>query len=173
MEIITDSLMRFVKACINVGIDGFYTSTQGGEADRLPDRTYFDQCIRPYDLALMEEVNKACHFNILHICDYDLPYDDLHPYLNYPGHIVNASLELTQGKTTAREIARMFNRPFMGGLERKGILATGTIEQVRQEVGKVLSEAPERFILAADCTVPAETPWENLKTAIDLAHRHR
>ena len=36
MEIITDSLMGFVKSCIGVGLDGFYTSTQGGEAARLP-----------------------------------------------------------------------------------------------------------------------------------------
>jgi uroporphyrinogen decarboxylase len=172
MEIITDSLMGFVKSCINLGLDGFYTSTQGGEAARLPGRTYFDQCIRPYDLALMGEVNRACPFNILHVCDYDLPYDDLHPYLDYPGQIVNSSLDLTTGKTTAREIARMFNRPFMGGLERKGVLATGTIEQVRQEVEKVLADAPERFILAADCTVPSETSWDNLRTAIELAHQH-
>jgi uroporphyrinogen decarboxylase len=171
MQVITDSLMGFVKACIDLGLDGFYTSTQGGEAARLPGRTLFDQCIRPYDLALMEEVNRACQFNILHICDYDLPYDDLAPYLDYPGHIVNASLDLTTGRTTGKEIARMFNRPFMGGLERKGILATGNIDQVRQEVKKVLAEAPERFILAADCTVPSDTPWDNLKTAIDLAHQ--
>ena len=61
----------------------------------------------------------------------------------------------------------------MGGLERKGVIATGAPDLIRQAAGSVLSEAPERFILAADCTVPAETPWENLKTAIDTAHAHR
>jgi uroporphyrinogen decarboxylase len=37
----------------------------------------------------------------------------------------------------------------------------------------LLEEAPDRFILAADCTVPSETPWENLKTAIAAAHEDR
>ena len=61
----------------------------------------------------------------------------------------------------------MFGRPFMGGIERLGVIATGTPEQVRQEAEKALAAAPDRFILAADCTVPGETPWENLRSAID------
>jgi uroporphyrinogen decarboxylase len=58
----------------------------------------------------------------------------------------------------------------MGGLERKGVIATGGAKAIRQAVGAVLRDSPERFILAADCTVPSETPWENLKTAIEAAH---
>ena len=65
----------------------------------------------------------------------------------------------------------MFGRPFMGGLERKGVIATGSRDQIRQTAQEVLAQAPDRFILAADCTVPSETPWENLKAAIDVAHR--
>ena len=170
METITASLMGFVKECIRLGLDGFYASTQGGEVGRFSDRALFDACIRPYDLALMEEINRSCIFNILHICDYHLPYSSLEPYLDYPGHVVNASLELTGGKISASEVARMFGRPFMGGMERKGVLATGSPAEVRQAAMEALSDAPERFILAADCTVPSNTPWDNLRAAIDTAH---
>jgi uroporphyrinogen decarboxylase len=173
MEAITDSLMRFVKGCIRLGIDGFYTSTQGGEVGRLPDPALFDQCVRPFDLALMEEINRSCIFNILHVCDYSRPYSDLTRFKDYPGHVVNCSFELTTGTISAREAARIFNRPIMGGLNRKGILATGTQEEVRREALKVLADAPDRFILGADCTVPSETPWDNLRTAIDTAHNYR
>jgi uroporphyrinogen decarboxylase len=58
----------------------------------------------------------------------------------------------------------------MGGLERKGVLATGPEAEIRAAAEAVLAEAPDRFILAADCTVPGDTPWHNLKTAIDTAH---
>jgi uroporphyrinogen decarboxylase len=61
----------------------------------------------------------------------------------------------------------------MGGMERKGILATGTSEAIQQAATDVLTQAPERFILAADCTVPSDTPWENLRTAIETAHGYR
>jgi uroporphyrinogen decarboxylase len=169
----TDSLMQFVKEAIRLGLDGFYTSTQGGEKDRLPDPSLFDTCIRPYDLAIMEEINRSCPFNILHICDYHLPYDDIEKYIDYPGHVVNVSLDLVGKDVSVKDVAKMFNRPFMGGLNRKAEIARGTPEQIRTTVKQVLASAPERFILGADCTVPADTPWENLRTAIQTAHENK
>jgi uroporphyrinogen decarboxylase len=170
MEAITSSVMRFVKECIRLGLDGFYTSTQGGEAGRFKDKATFDSCIRPYDLELMEEINRRCVFSVLHVCDYQMPYDDISPYKDYPGQVVNASLELTNGKVGAKEVAKMYNRPFMGGLDRLGVLATGTPAEVKTAAEAVLKDAPEGFILAADCTVPAETSWDNLRIAIETAH---
>ena len=61
----------------------------------------------------------------------------------------------------------------MGGLERKGVHRHRQRRSHPPGVAGVLAEGPERFILAADCTVPGETPWENLKTAIDTAHQYR
>lgn len=173
MEIITASLMGFVKECIRLGLDGFYTSTQGGEVGRFDNPALFEACIRPYDLALIEEINRMCVFNILHVCDYHLPYRDLTPYTGYPGQVVNASLELTGGQTTPRAVAKQFGRPFMGGMNRLGLLATGSLAEVRQAAIEALQDAPERFILGADCTVPANTPWDNLKVAIETAHHYQ
>ncbi len=173
METITESLMQFVKAAIRLGLDGFYTSTQGGESGRFADPALFNECIRPYDLALMQEINRSCNFNILHVCDYQRPYSDLTPFRDYPGHIVNAPLELTTGEISPKEVARIFRRPYMGGMNRKGVLATGSREQVAEAAETVLREAPERFRLGADGTVPSETPWDNLKTAIEVAHSHK
>ena len=93
LEIITESLMLFVKGCIKLGLDGFYASTQGGESDRFGGKALFTECIKPYDLAIMEETSKSCIFNILHICDYHSGYDDLTPFLDYPGHVVNYGLK--------------------------------------------------------------------------------
>ena len=64
MEIITESLMTFVKGCIDVGIDGFYHSAQGGETHRFEGSPILETCIRPYDLALMELIERRCRFNI-------------------------------------------------------------------------------------------------------------
>lgn len=169
---ITESLMNFVQGCIERGVDGFYHSTQGGETGRFSDRALFEECVKPYDLTLMEEINRRCIFNILHVCDYHAGYTDLTAFLDYPGHVVNASLHLGEKNLTTTEVARLFGRPYMGGLDRKGVLATGNPDEIRQAVIAVLEAAPERFILAADCTVPSETAWENLRTAIDTAHHY-
>ncbi len=173
LDTITANVLTLVRAVQQVGVDGFYASTQGGEAGRFgahPD--FFERYIKPTDLAVWEALTGSA-FNVLHVCDYDLPYTDLTPFLDYPGHVVNCSLQVGARHLTPGEVSTMFKRPFMGGLERKGLLATGQLAEVRAEVARVLAGAPERFILAADCTVPSETPWENLHAAIDAAHEYR
>jgi len=173
LEVITANVLTLVRACQQVGVDGFYASTQGGEAGRFGAHTdFFERYIKPTDLAVWEAI-KGGVFNVLHVCDYERPYADLTPFLDYPGHVVNCSLLVGARTLTPGEVSTMFRRPFMGGLERKGLLASGTPAEVQAEVARVLAAAPARFILAADCTVPSETPWANLHAAIDAAHEYR
>ena len=170
LEAITDSMLLFVRECIKLGVDGFYHSTQGGEGGRYSDPTTFERYVRPYDLALMEEINAACPFNILHVCDYLAPYTDFTPFLDYPGDVVSAPLHEGDQTLTPAQVSERFGRPFMGGLDRLGVLATGTPAEVTAAAEAVLADAPARFVFGADCTVPHNTPWENLKAAIDAAH---
>jgi uroporphyrinogen decarboxylase len=172
LEILTENVLTLVRGCKRAGVDGFYVSSQGGEAFRFPGTEIFRQYIKPTDLAVWDEV-RSCAFTILHICDYAGPYDDLTPFLDYPGHVVNCSLKLGDRTMRPTDMAHMFGRPFMGGLERLGLIATGSVDAIRQATAGILAEAPERFILAADCTVPSDTPWEHLKIAIDMAHHYR
>lgn len=173
IEIITESLMIFVQGCIEAGVDGFYHSTQGGETQRFEGDPIFDECIRPYDLALMEAIERSCEFNILHVCDYEGSYTDLSPFLDYPGHVVNASLQLDERRLTGQEVSDMFERPFMGGLDRHGIINTGSETEIQAAVEAVCQQAPEKFILAADCTLPGEIDWDRIKLAITTAHNFK
>jgi uroporphyrinogen decarboxylase len=172
LEIMTENVLRLVRGCKWAGVDGFYASTQGGEAFRFKNPAIFRDYIKPSDLVVWDEI-QDCAFNILHICDYQGGYTDLAPFLDYPGQVVNCSLKLGERSLTPREVSQMFGRPFMGGLDRKGVIASGEPGEIRQATKAVLSQAPECFILAADCTVPSDTPWENLKMAIDTAHQYR
>jgi len=172
LAIMTENVLRLVRGCKQAGVDGFYVSTQGGEAFRFPSTGLFQKYILPTDLAVWAGI-QACPFNILHICDYVGGYADLSPFLDYPGHVVNCSLKLGDRSLTAREVSDLFKRPFMGGLDREGLIATGSPKTIRPAVEALLAEAPQRYILAADCTVPGDTPWDNLKTAIDSAHQYR
>ena len=172
LEVMTQTVLNLVRACRRVGVDGFYASSQGGEAGRLPDRAIFRKHVKPADLAVWEEI-RTCVFNVLHICDFEGGYADLTDFLDYPGQVVNASLQVGERKLQPREIAELFGRPFMGGMERLGVIATGKSADIRREAQAVLASAPELFILGADCTVPADTPWENLRAAIETAHAYR
>jgi len=170
IELIAESLLIFIKECIKLGVDGFYTSTQGGETQRFSDPELFLECIKPADLMVMEEINRKCIFNVLHVCDYHGGYHDLTPFLDYPGQLVNCSLQLGDQTLTGKEVSKMFKRPYMGGIERKGIIATGSQAEIREAVLGLVKEKPEKYILAADCTLPSDVNWENIRTAIRTAH---
>jgi uroporphyrinogen decarboxylase len=172
LAIMTENVLSLVRACKKAGVDGFYASTQGGESFRFQVPGFFLKYIKPTDLVVWNEI-RDLPFNILHICDYEGGYADLSPFLDYPGQVVNASLKLGERMLTPGQVSQLFGRPFMGGLERKGVIATGAAAAIRRAARQVLRQAPERFILAADCTVPSETPWDNLKIAIDAAHQYR
>jgi uroporphyrinogen decarboxylase len=170
LEAITDSLMRFVKECIRLGADGFYASTQGGEAGRFKNPGVFTRYVKPFDLVLMNEMKRACPFNILHVCDYNGPYSDLSPFADYPGHVVNCNPHLTDRTLPWAEVARMFGRPCMGGMDRHGLMASAGPAEIGREVSRVLSEASRPFILGADCTLPGDVKWDSIRAAIDAAH---
>jgi uroporphyrinogen decarboxylase len=173
LEIITESLLLFVKECVRLGVDGFYTSTQGGEAGRFQDPRIFTNYIKPHDLVLMNEINRSCSFNILHVCDYHGPYENFHPFLEYPGHIVNCNPQLSGGRMAWREIAQLFKRPCMGGLDRHGSIVSGDKEEIEKAVTEELRQVSPPFVLGADCTLPGEIPWLNIRTAIAAAHAFR
>ncbi len=171
LEILTESQMLFVRACIKEGVDGFYASSQGGEAKRFNDPTIFSKYVKPWDLVSMKEISKACQFNILHVCDYVAPYANYDAHYDYPGHVVNCNVKLADHEISGEEITKTFKRPFMGGLDRHGIIGSGTPAQIDAEIRQIVKRSPKRFILGADCTVEADTNWDRLKQAIGVAHQ--
>jgi len=172
LEIFADYILTLVRACKQAGIDGFYASTQGGETFRFQGTDIFEKYIKPSDLQIWSEI-EDCAINILHVCDYHGGYDDLTPFLDYPGHIVSCGLHVGDQTLSLKQISELFKRPFMGGVERLGTIATGNPDEIQRLITDLLADAPDRFILGADCTVPSETPWENLKAAIDTAHQYK
>jgi len=174
MENITLSLMNFVRAASRAGVDGFYMCTQGGERNGLADRGLFTRTVKAYDLLLYKEVSQLVSYNIMHICDYEGSYDDFIPrFRDYPGNVVTVPLSADGQPLSLRQASEIFQRPVMGGLNRLGIVSTGSPEEVREAALEVLADAPANVILGADCTVSSQTPIENLRTAIRAAHEYR
>ena len=174
MENITLSLLHFVRAAARLGVDGFYTCTQGGETNRIADRALFNRTVKTYDMLLYKETSQLVPYNIMHICDYEGTYEDFEArFQDYPGQVVNVPLTADGKPMSLRRAADLFRRPVMGGLNRLGIVSNGSPEEVKEAALKVLEDAPANFILGADCTVSPKTPIENLRTAIRVAHDYR
>jgi uroporphyrinogen decarboxylase len=172
LDVLTESLMLFAKACIEAGVDGFYMSTQGSETGQIKDASLFRDYVKPSDLVVMNEVSSKCNFIILHVCDYNAPYANYSAVLDYPGQVVNCNPQLTDNLLSWKEISSMFKRPVMGGMEKKGVIYKGSLQEIEDEVKSIIKDTPKQFILGAECTVPGDTDWDHIKKAIAVAHNH-
>ena len=171
LEYFTEALIGYVKACKEIGVDGFYTPTQGGEQKFYGTADFFETFVKPYDLRVMKECNTNTKLNILHICDYEGSYDDLTRFISYPGQIVNAPIEVNGKPFSLQDCERLFKRSVMGGLYRKGTILEGTVNEVIQEVNTLKHDLiGKRFILGADCTILPKTPMDNVRAAIQTSH---
>ncbi|MEJ1239196.1 uroporphyrinogen decarboxylase family protein [Chryseolinea sp. T2] len=170
LDALVESQLIFVRKCIELGVDGFYMSTQGSDSGEFSDPDIFLKYIKPSDLVAMREVTSKCPFNILHVCDYVAPYSNYDAVFDYPGQVVNCNTRLKERELSWQQVSEIFKRPNMGGMDRHGVITNGTPEQIDLEVRRVLSEAPPQFILGADCTVDSSTDWKKIKRAIGVAH---
>lgn len=169
LEIITESTLIFVKECIKLGVDGFFQATQGGEFNRFEHENIFEDYIKPFDLVVSQELDANCPCNILHIHAGEGKYEDYSAFVDFPSHIINCGLKLEDKTITTKELYATFNRPIMGGLSRNGLTDRSKADIV-SKVKEVLSEAPQKFMLGATCTIPGDTNWNNVRTAMDTAH---
>jgi len=170
LDTLVESQLLFIRACVAAGVDGFYMSTQGSETGQLSSPSLFLDYVKPSDLVGMKEAASRCAFNIVHVCDYNGPYSSYDAVLDYPGQVVSCCPRLTGGTLSWQQISALFGRPGMGGMERKGLIFSGSLEEIRREARRVVEGAPRRFILGADCTVPGDTDWSRIRAAIDAAH---
>ncbi|GHV04497.1 hypothetical protein FACS189416_2920 [Bacteroidia bacterium] len=171
---ITDSILYYIEEASKLDVDGFYISSQGGDVKSFDLGPLFDKLIVPYDKQVLQKANEVSLINILHICDYGSSYSSLKPFISYPGSIINPPIRLSDNTPVKpKDVQKDFGRPVFGGLDRLGVISTGTPEQITAEVDKVLKEASPNFFLAADCTVDGNASWKNLRTAIDYAHDWR
>lgn len=171
LRIYADALLNFARDCKEVGVDGFFTPTQGGENIyyKVPD--FFERFIRPFDMEIMNECNAGTHCNILHICDWEGPYDDLSCFASYPGQIVNAPNFVAGKPFSPSDAEKLFDRMILGGLDRKGVINKGTPEEVIAEVKRIKKGNSGRLIIGAECTVDGKTtPIENIRAAVRTAH---
>ncbi|MFN8354903.1 MAG: uroporphyrinogen decarboxylase family protein [Spirosomataceae bacterium] len=173
LDIITESTLLFANECIKLGVDGFLAATQGGEGFRFRDPAIFANYVKPYDLVVMKRINEATPCNILHICDFVSDYDDLTPFLDYPGHIVNCSLKINSQLFSTKDIYKLFKRPVFGGMEKKGSICTSNTDLILENVKEVIQNAPEKFILGAECALPCSNNWQQIRQAVDMAHTQR
>jgi uroporphyrinogen decarboxylase len=160
LRLITESTLRFAEASLDAGADGFFYAVQDATRDGWTDAEFLELGKR-HDLEILQAVEGLAGFTLLHVCRNNIMADLV---ADYPVHAVN--WECNPTNPSLAEARRMWRQTLVGGLDRNGVLLTGTPDDVKTEVRRVIRETGTRkFIVSAGCTLPAARPDANLMAA--------
>jgi uroporphyrinogen decarboxylase len=160
LQLISASTLRFAEASLEAGADGFFYAVQDATRDGLTDAEFLGLGKR-HDLEILQAVGGRAGFTLLHVCRKNIMADLV---ADYPVHAIN--WECNPTNPSLAEARRIWRQTLVGGLDRNGVLLSGTPDDVTAEVRRVIREAGIRkFILSAGCTLPAARPDANLMAA--------
>lgn len=151
-----DTIVLLEALAAETDVDGMFYSVQSAQRPEC-DRDHHDRWIKPSDLRVLTRINELWPHNVLHVCGYEHYQNDLAYYAAYPASAYNwavhtEGLSLAQGK-------ELFDGVVLGGFDNNPgtLLDAGTTAEVAAFTERLVAETgPDRLILGADCTVPAD-----------------
>ncbi|WP_322800614.1 uroporphyrinogen decarboxylase family protein [Thermoflexus sp.] len=165
LRTITESTRRFIRAALELGVDGIFYAVQHASYLLLSPEEY-RAFGRPYDLAILEVAIDAW-LNILHLHGEAVMFD---LFVDYPVAVWNwhdreTPPALEEGKEKVRGAV-------LGGLSRIQTLVLGTPQDVEAEAREAIARTGgRRFILGTGCVVPIHAPEVNLQAARQVVER--
>jgi uroporphyrinogen decarboxylase len=164
LEQFTDDVIAFGKACIDAGVDGFFFATQLGNRSALGESCYREHGV-PYDLRVLEALRPGTWFTMLHLHGGE-PLFDLAD--EYPVDCVNWHDRETPPSLS--EAHKMTNRCLVGGINRSGVIVSGSPDDVAAEVRDAIAQTGgRRLIVTPGCVIPCDAPADNFHAARSAA----
>ncbi len=165
LNTITESTLRFIDAIRRSGISGIFYAVQHASYALMNEEEY-RTFGRPYDLRVLEALNKDWWFNMLHLHG-DVPMFDL--FVDYPVQAINwhdreTDPDLANGKLR-------FKGAVCGGLGRWDPVHNGTPAEVRSQArDAILKTNGKRFILSTGCVTMITSPTSNIRAAREVVN---
>ena len=168
LEMITAATLRFVKASLSLGADGFYFATQMSTTDVI-DRATHEAFVKHYDLQVLNAVRGATWFNVLHIHGANAMLRDMQ---DYP--VQALSWHDRDDGPSMDEVRTYSDKVFIGGMSWGKNWLGKTDAEVVAEVREVAArQGGKGIILGPGCIIDPATPPERLdlvrKTVLELA----
>jgi uroporphyrinogen decarboxylase len=158
LETISESLIAFVGAAIEDGIDGIYLAVLGASPDLTTSEVYQREFLH-WDRKVLEAAAQIGRFNVLHIHGESI-YFDL--FLDLPFHAVCWSNKLTPPSFSEARERFGYRGCVIGGLHEFAIKEK-TPDEVSAEARQAIDETGGRsVVIAPGCAVPTDTPEQNL-----------
>ena len=168
MEICYQSHLAVHRALAKAGAH----LTSMGDSLAGPDVTsprMFDRFARPYEERLVKDLAADGIFVVIHICGDTSRILDMLAEYEPCGFELDYKTDAVKAKQTAGKRHVLF-----GNIDPSGVLAQGTVEQVREATRQLISvwKPGGRFILNAGCAIPPTTPPENIRAMMDTAKEY-
>jgi len=161
LRVITETFTTYAIACLQQGASGIFYATNGWASEGTLTEDQYREFGEQYDLEFLDGIKSRSKFNILHNCGSHIYFDLL---ATYPVQAINWAATL-EGNPDLREGKLRSGKAVMGGISEKTTLKSGSPDQVREEVEKAMDLTGGRhFLLAPGCSIPPETPAQNLAT---------
>jgi uroporphyrinogen decarboxylase len=126
----------------------------------------FARFVRPYEERLVSQLAADGILTVIHICGDTTRILDAFSQYGFCGFELDYKTDATKAKHTAGAHHVLF-----GNIDPSGVLARGTLEEVRQKTRQLISvwKPGAHFVLNAGCALPASTPPENIRAFIATA----
>lgn len=169
LEIIAQTCIDFVKACVEEGASGVFFGADGhGEFWSKMNMVQLEEYALKYDKKVLEAVEDV-PIKLLHICNTDQENPQKNGGLmedgwfkKYPVDAINWSDKSFTPCGTAKSI---YGDKFclVAGVDHNKTMLHGTPEQVEKEVKTAIDDASEGggFIIGPGCTLNQDTPLIN------------
>lgn len=168
LEYCTQATAQFIKLMAQTGCDMVSNGDSLAGPEMISPEMYQMYAL-PYEKKIVETAHSAGVAYTLHICGNT---DCILEHMLLSGA---DAFELDY-KTDIYKIRKTFSdsATFIGNIDPSGVLALGTVDQVRTKTRELLNIYGNsgRFILNAGCAIPSTTPEENLKAMIDTVRNN-
>ncbi len=165
LDYCTEVSIQFINLMAQTGCD----MVSNGDSPAGPDMIspdLYERFALPYEKKVIESAHDKGLPYVLHICGNT---DTILSQMIESGA---DGLELDY-KTDVKRAFELMNDncTFLGNVDPSGILALGTVDQVRQATTSLLEvfSQTNRFILNSGCALPPSTPAENIREFIKTA----
>ena len=165
LDVITETIIDFAKACVDAGASGIFFGIGGnGRIWKDLDKKQLETYALAYDKRVLDAVKAP--IKLLHICSTPAgnPEKLMEEgwFKKYPVTAINWA---SHAWTPVKKGKEIYGDKFCicGGLDHESVLRKGTPKQVEEAVKKAIDEGAEGggFMLGPGCTIFQDTPFAN------------
>jgi uroporphyrinogen decarboxylase len=162
-ELSLESNLRYAEAILDIGCAPSLTDPMS--SGTVISRNNFEAFSLPYLKRLISYIHGRGKFVTLHICGKTGKIWDLMADAGADCLSIDNEASLADAKQSVGRRVRL-----MGNVRPSEIMLEGSTEDVARAVRECVKQAhdsPKGFVVASGCSLPTETPFENIRAMLD------